>query len=266
MAGPYVFFKKAAAGLAAGAANFRKDIESGFGLVNLLTAKQNQAAGFAASQAPATLRAVEEGGVAVSTFSSGTSKPPHDAGMQHQNRVVLQLLAEHGIQQQQTVNYTGTKWTTTATNIGADNWTNVTNAQGANDGSNATRNGQTLGSTDGQIRCQFSINGSGEKDQLTIDLVELRFYVQQTGTTLNNGGLELDWRIGSSGAWTNLATYTNNQNFLTTPDAHDITGTLTWANIRDIEARVRLNVGAGTTLVQGVCDAVLLHVEASLLE
>ena len=246
-------------------ANFRKDIGAGLAQQSVIDLRLPQAAGFAIVQVPATLLTTPEAGFAVETFASGTAKSSQEAGINHTNIVTIELLEAYGVQVQQTYDYTGTKWIATATNIGSDNWTSVTNAQGANDSSNASRSGQALSTTDAQIRGQM--DAVGTKDSLTIDKVELWYYVQQTGTTLNNGGLELDWRIGTTGAWTNLATYTNNQNFLTTPDTHAITGSITdWDDIRAIEVRVRANLGAGTTLVTCNCDAVRLHIEASLVD
>lgn len=253
----------------AGAANFRKDIEAGFDLTTLLEMVTDIEAGVAIDQTPATLMREQEAGLAVETFASGTCDHAQDAGFAADTVMTMINLPDNtnGIAQQQYIEYVGTKWITTATNIGADNFTNVTNAQGANDGTSATRAGQTLSSTDGQIRGQFTINAGGEKDPLNIDKVELRFHVSQTGTALNNGGLGLDWRIGSSGGWTNLATYTNNQNFISTPDTYDITGSIaSWANIRDIEIRVTATLGTATALVTVSADAVRLHVEGSLIE
>lgn len=248
--------------------NFRKDIEAGIGFESLLTAVVAEESGIAVDQV-ATLRAVEDCGVSVEQRATGTSKSTQEAGIEQLSVLTMNNLPEgiQGFEQQQTWDYTGTRYIGTASNIGADNWTNVTNAQGdpASAG-NATRSGQLLASTDAQIRGIVNdINTS--KDVLNIDLVEIRYYVQQSGTTLNNGGLELDWRLGTSGGWTNLATYTNDQNFLTTPDAHVITGSISsWTNIRDVEVRVRFNVGTATNLVNAACDAVELHVEASLVE
>lgn len=254
-------------GGAPAAINFRKDIETGIAMQSRLIAKQPQSVGFAVEQAPATLNRLQEAGVAVETFASGTSNNAQAVGFAQGSVLTMNNLPEGiaGFGQQQTIDYVGSKFIATATNIGSENWTNVTNAQGENDGANATRAGQVLNATDAQIRGQM--DSVGTKDPLNIDRVELRYYVSQTGTALNNGGLELDYRIGSSGAWTNLATYTNDQNFLTTPDAYDITSAITgWNDIRAIEIRVRCNLAIATSTVTCNCDAVLLHLEASLIE
>lgn len=270
MAGPYVFVRRGGGGggAAPGEANFRKDIEPGIAQSTLLTATVDEAAGFAVEQYSAILNREQDAGLAVETFASGTSNNAQDAGIGQGSVLVQNSLPEGlgGFEQRHFINFTGTRTIGSATNIGPDNWTNVTNAQGSPNGSNATRSGQALAATDAQIRGVIDdINTT--KDVLTIDQVRLLFYVQQAGTTLNNGGLSLEWRIGSSGGWTNLATYTNNQNFLSTPDAHDITGSISsWGNIRDIEVRVRFQVALGTTLVNAACDAVELVVDASFTE
>ncbi len=255
------------AGAPAGAANFRKDIEAGFAQETTLEMVTEQESGFAVEQFPAILMREQDAGYTVSTFASGTTSTEQDAGFAANTVLTMINLPEKisGVQMQQTWDYVGTKAVATATNIGGDNWTSVTNAQGTPDSSFATRAGQALSSTDGQIRCQMQ--ATGNKDELTIDAVTLRFYVEQTGTVLSNGGLELAWRIGNTGAWTTLATYTGNVDFAPAYDEHDITGSIaSWQNIRDVECRVRANLGTGTPLVNCRCDAVELHIEASLLD
>lgn len=250
-----------------GAANFRKDIDLGFTQSITLEMRQAQDVGLSAEQAPATLLTNEGLGLSVDTFASGTSKPEQTTGLTMGAVLVMNNLPEKsaGFAIEQFWDYTGDKYVATASNIGSDNFSNPTNAQGAQDGSSATRSGQALASTSAQLRCVHV--AVGNKDELNIDKVELRFYAQQSGTTLGNGGMGFDWRIGSSGGWTNLASYTDNQNFLTTPDTFDVTGSITdWNDIRDIETRVTATLALGTVAVTISVDAVDKHIEASLIE
>jgi hypothetical protein len=161
--------------------------------------------------------------------------------------------------------YVGTKWIATASSIGTDAWTNITNAQGAANGSSATRAGQVLNPTSSQMRCQYE--SVGLKEELTLEAVELRFHVAQAGTILNNGGLSLDYRLSNAGAWTNLVTYANNQNFIASPVVFDMSAIAnTWAKVKLLETRVAVTLGVATSGVTCSVDAVRLHLEASLID
>jgi hypothetical protein len=115
------------------------------------------------------------------------------------------------------------------------------------------------------MRCQFQ--SIGLKEQLTLNKVELRFHVAQSGTLLNSGGLSLDYRIGAAGGWTNLIIYADNQDFISAPRVFDMTSVVgTWANAKLLEARVAVNLGIATGGVTCSVDAVRLHLEASLID
>jgi hypothetical protein len=155
--------------------------------------------------------------------------------------------------------YTGTKPIATATNIGSDNFANIANAEGNPDGASAFRRGKTFSTTSAQLRGQhvaIPVN-----DDVSIALVELRFYVDQQATFLNNGGLELALRANSSASWTTLATYAGNVDFLTTPDVYTVTGLTTWDQVNDLETRVSVTLPALTGLLTCRCDAIVKYVE-----
>jgi hypothetical protein len=248
--------------------NFRKDVEAGFSVGSVLTSKVDQAAGIAVSQSPAKLTTTVSPGVAVSTFATGAVKAPQGAGI-GVGSVLTQISkppSNPGIAiTRVSYEYVGTKWVGTASDIGSDAWSNLSSAEGAADGSSATRAGQTLSTTSSLMRCQFqTISG---KDDLTLDKIELKFYVAQAGTLLNNGGLSLDYRVGSVAAWTNLITYTDNQNFLSSPVVFDMTALVgTWANSKIVEVRIGAALpiaGQGITCSVNAAD---LHLEASLVD
>lgn len=249
--------------------NFRKDIGAGVALTNILTAKASQEAGVSITQAPAVMRTEETVGVAISTFATGEVKSPQGAGVSM--GPILTMINKPQPQAGVAItrisyDYVGTKWVATASSIGADAWTNIANAQGAANGSSATRSGQVLATTSSEMRCQFE--SIGLKEQLTLNKVELRFHVAQAGTVLNNGGLALDYRLGNSGAWANLVTYANNQNFIAAPVVFDMTSIVggSWANAKLLEVRVAVNLGIATSGVTCSVDAVRLHLEASLVD
>ena len=250
-----------------GAANFRKDIDLGLTQEHTLVMNTppEQTLGLSVDAGVATLLTLPTIGLSVETFASGTVNQSQDLGLTQGSVLTMNNLPEKsaGFSIEQTWSYSGNKPIATATNIGSDNWSSVTNAQGTNTGTNATVSGQALNATDAQIRGQHVAVGT--KDPLNIDLVQLRFFVGQTGTVLGNGGLELAYRIGSSGGWTTLEVFSNN--VTSTVEIYNLTGIVTtWNDIRDLETRVRFNVAAGTPLVNATCDSVQLIIDASLLE
>lgn len=152
-----------------------------------------------------------------------------------------------------------------ATNDGPDNFTNPTNAQGVRNLVNATRAGQLAAATNANLRLAYANHTA--KTDLAISLVELEFYVIQSGTTPNNGGMHLEYRL-DGGAWTTLASYVNNQDFTSTPDTYDITTAVggDWAKLDALETRVRVVLGTGTNLVSVGVDAVERHIVASVTD
>lgn len=149
-----------------------------------------------------------------------------------------------------------------AVNDGPDNWTTPNNATGAPDNADATRAGQALASTDGNLRLNYA-DFTGGIETFTISLVQLRYDVIQSGTVLNNGGLHLEYRL-AVGAWTSLAIYTGDVNFDASPDVYDITAAVggDWTKLNTLEVRVRAVLGVGTALVTCSCDAVEVRVVA----
>ena len=227
------------------------------------TMTTDEGVGFSAEQASAVLMREQEAGVGVNTVTSGTVEKQQGIGVAAGNILVMNNLPDQdpGIKQQQIFTYVGTKYAATITNSG---WTNPNNATGAPNGSNATVSGSLISGVDATLDCVH--DAVGTKDPLDIDKVELRFYASQTGTLLGNGDLRFYWRIGA-GAWQLLAQYQNDVNFLTNPDVHDVTGSVTdWDDIRDIETRVRAIYGLGDVLISAACDAVTKYIEGSLID
>jgi hypothetical protein len=247
-----------------GSPNFFKEISAGLGIRSVVKATQEQGLGFGIQQAPATLLTEQTAGLGVNTFASGEIIPNIATGMGMGSvlNMVIPPIDETGFDIETKVySYVGTKPIETATNIGADNFTNVTNAEGNPDGSSATRAGQALSTTNAQIRGQHV--AVPENDDVDIGLVELRFYAAQSGTALNNGGLEFAWRANSAASWTTLVTYAGNVDFLSTPDAYEILGLSTWSDVNSIETRVSAVLPALSSTVTISSNATIKHVEGS---
>jgi hypothetical protein len=245
-----------------GSPNFYKEIGAGLGIISVVKATQEQGVGFGIEQAPATLLTEQTVGLGVNTFASGLIVPNTATGMRMGSvlNMVIPPQDEAGFDIVTRVySYVGTKPIETATNIGADNFTNVTNAQGNPDGSSATRTGQALSTTNAQIRGQHI--AVPQNDDVDISLVELRFYASQAGTALNNGGLELAYRANSAASWITLVTYAGNVNFLSSPDVYVISGLTTWADVNSIETRVSAVLPTLSATVTVNCDSVVKYAE-----
>jgi hypothetical protein len=149
-----------------------------------------------------------------------------------------------------------------AVNDGPDNWTNPNNATGLRDATEASRAGQLLATTDANLRLTYA-DPSGGIETFTISTVELRYDTRQTGTSLNNGGLTHEYRIGGAGAWTTLETFTADVD--NNPKTYDITTVIggSWTNINDLQVRVRAVLDLATNLVTCFCDSVELRIVAT---
>ena len=155
---------------------------------------------------------------------------------------------------------TATRGASTATSVGPNAFTNPTNAQGLANGTLASGAGNALGARTYQLNLAYpAITG---KDELTITAAELRFYISQTGTALNNGGMTIGWS-STSRAYAQTNAFPADVNYLTTPLVVPVTGVpLTWAEMASIVARVNHVTAALNTSTANV-DAVHLVVTAT---
>ncbi len=252
-----------------GAANFRKDADIGLSQETTLVMNtpQAQALGFSAIQAPATLLTKPTIGLSIDTFSSGTAKPDVNLGLTQGTVLNMNGLPEKsaGFTIQQTYDYTGNKYVGTVNDVGTNSFSNPNNAIGAPDGVFAESSSNALGSRSYEL--QFVHNAVGNKDELNIDLVQLQFFFRINQVILNDADVRLYWRIGSSGGWTQLAQYTNNQNFTSTPATFDLTlAATTWNDIRDIESRITVDFPLSALGLSCGVDAVNKYIEASLVD
>jgi hypothetical protein len=247
-----------------GTPNFFKQINSGISFDSLLTAIQNQGVGLGIRQAPSLLVTSQTAGLGIGTFSSGEAKASQAAGLNIGSvlNMVTPSIDETGYDIVTKVySYTGTKPIATATNVGSDDWANIANAQGNPNGSSATRVGQAFATTSAELRGQHA--SIPYNSDINISLVQLKFYVAQAGTVLNNGGLELAWRSNSSSPWTTLVTYAGDVDFLTTPDIYTLSGLTTWQDVDTIETKVSVTLPVLTTTLTCSCDAVVKYAEGA---
>ena len=119
-----------------------------------------------------------------------------------------------------------------------------------------------LAETHARLVLDFA-NPSGGIELFTITQADLNFYCAQSGTLLNNGGLTLEVWFG--GVMEASNTFTNNQDFLTTPLSFDLDsiGFSTWTQVNSVQARILVDLGVATTLVTCSADAVELVIAAN---
>lgn len=143
-------------------------------------------------------------------------------------------------------------------------WANDANATGPVNGSVATITGNSLGSRGGRLVLSYPANVA--KDALTITKVELKFHINQAGTSLGNGSLRIGYEI-NGGARVELAAFTGNIDALVTPQTFDITAAVggVWSRIPTIKTYVEFNAAALNTSSASV-DAVLVHIQANRTE
>ena len=259
------FFRKGRVGsaVAAGAANYLRTIGATVATTTVATLRTaTLGVGVAAGQAVATLRTSTTAALAVTPTLTGTIKPtlvPTLAVAAVATGQVATLAASLELVQAR-YDLTATRGAATATSVGANAFTNPTNAQGLANGTLASGAGNALGARTYQLNLAYpTFTG---KDELTILAAELRFYISQTGTALNNGGMTIGWS-STSRTYAQTNAFPADVNHLTTPLVVPVTGVpLTWAEMASIVARVNHVTAALNTSTANV-DAVHLVVTAT---
>lgn len=243
--------------------NFRKDVTPGLALSARLDAVAgNVLPGVALAQRFSGV-VQQTPGIDLDPFTSGTITPAQQAGVALSGRFDAPSAAQSqaGAEIVQiTYNAVCTRGASTATSTGGNAVTNPANAQGLRNGTVATGAGNALGARAYQLNLAYpTITGKAE---LTITAAELRFYISQTGTALNNGGLKIGWS-STSRAYAQTNAFAANIDNLTTPVVVPITGVpLTFAEMASIVARINHDTAVLNTSAFS-CDAVELVVTAS---
>lgn len=144
-----------------------------------------------------------------------------------------------------------------ATNEGPDTFTNPNNALGFKNGTLATRaDTSSLSVTEGALRLGYP-NLAADLRITPISAVQLKFYVRNK-KGLTGHTIFLEYRIGSTEPFNILRQTTNAFDFLTNPDVYLITADIagSWANLDNLETRVRQDSGLATDTSTVDVDAV----------
>ncbi len=257
------FRRKGRVGSSAGAANYLRTIVAAIATSTVTTLRAATiGAAVAVTQTVATLRTSVTAAVTVTPFAEGTVKPALAPSVAVATVATAQVAAATaGLELVQTrYDLTATRGASTATNAGGNAYSNPTNAQGLANGTLASGAGNALGARSYRLDLAFpTITG---KEELTITAAELRFYISQTGTALNNGGMTIGWG-STSRTYAQTNAFPADVNHLTTPIVVPITGVpLTWAELATVVARVNHVTAVLNTSTVNI-DAVHLVVNAT---
>ena len=151
-----------------------------------------------------------------------------------------------------------------AFNGGVGNWTNQNNALGLKDGVNATISSALLGTASGDLTMDFP--DLGIETDWEIETVYIRYYFS-ISTTLNLGAntMLLRYRIGNSGAFTQLDSFTltlvGTTNHLTDYRAYDISSAInSLADLQALEGNMNASLagpGVGNSMAADAIELVV---------
>lgn len=142
------------------------------------------------------------------------------------------------------------------TNVsGREDWQNIANAEGNNNGSNATLTGNALEARGGRLNMDYENLADYTTFGFTVVSAHLDFYTTQSGTTLGNG--DLGHRYNTGGAFTTLDTFTGN--VTNNPVSYDITSAITsQLALNNLRAYVQTSYGIANFSV-ATCDAIVFR-------
>lgn len=153
---------------------------------------------------------------------------------------------------------TWTQGATTATQTG--NWTNPANAQGTNNGTNATLSDAATNSNAGTLSLSAYPDAPADLQTWTVISVRLFSYHAVTGWTGVGNQLLIQYDVGAG--FVTAATITANENFASTPRQFDL-GALTWTQINALQVQFAYTAGLIANAATINVDAVHLQVQAS---
>lgn len=253
-----------------GSANVRTVARAGLSLRNFvdLLLPTRPDVGLAVAPGPVTVTSPVSGGAAVTTTATATASTTARGG----SRVATSAVAAPVVPVQAGGARLGrfrVDWSRDAGASGAvqtslggrSDWQNPTNAQGQRNGTVSTISGSALGPRGGALL--FAFADFAGKDALTITSVQVRFYVSQSGTILNNGNLRLVATPGWVAAQSE--TITSNVDNLVAPRVFTFAVPAAASNMNSFTARVEFEAGIAETFSAQV-DSVQLVVSGFLQE
>lgn len=246
-----------------GETNYRRSVTAGVAASQIATLRAaSTTAAAAVSNTLVTLLTPVVAGVAATQSVSGSTQVLVTSSVE--TDVVLNASGVNLTSSMELVQATwglvATRGSNAATSTGSNAFTNPTNAQGLANGTLASGAGDALGARSYQLNLAYP--AFVNKTELTITAAELQFYISQTGTALNNGGMTIGWS-STSRAYAQTNAFPADVNYLTTPLVVPVTGVpLTWTEMASIVARVNHVTAALNTSTANV-DAVHLVVTAS---
>lgn len=198
------------------------------------------------ARAEGTTSASQKAGTNIAGRTSGTASKPQQTPGARVVRTSVVLVHESGA-------------ASVTESAGSGDWANEGNTTGKQDGTTATISGSASASRNRTLTYEYA--NFTDKGALTIRKVELRFFVSQSGTALNNGFLELRWGLVAVPI-TTLETITGDVSNLSTPRVFDITSGITsWSDLDNVRTAINFQSSIGE-LYSAAVDAVHLYIEA----
>lgn len=147
----------------------------------------------------------------------------------------------------------------TLTNLGGNAMTNPNNALGLRNGTTATGAGNVLGARTYSI--ELSNYSVVPLDGFTFLGAELHYYLNQSGTALNNGGLTVGYTTALA-PYVQAAAFAGNVDYLTDPYVVDLGTSVPWASLGGIKTRAGTSTSALNTSAIAI-DAIEIVVYAT---
>lgn len=159
-----------------------------------------------------------------------------------------------------TIDLTQTTYCLTSSSNGT--WANPTNAQGPNDGAQATNTNTLLAAGSGALTLAYA--SQFNKTELVISDAELKLYWGSTAALAGPATNLVQYSLDAGATWTTIITTRVAQTFTSTPQTFSLTSAVgqSWANLTDLRVRFTFTAASGLPSTASV-DAVKLIVQAT---
>jgi hypothetical protein len=159
-----------------------------------------------------------------------------------------------------TVDLTQTTYVLTASSTGT--WAGTANAQGANNGTNATNTNTLVASGSGALTLAYA--SQFNKTKLTISGATLSLFWSSTAALAGPATNLVQYSLDAGASWSTIISTTAAQSFGTTPQSYSLTSAVgqSWQALTDLRIRYTFTAASGLPSTVSV-DAVRLTVQAT---
>lgn len=141
-------------------------------------------------------------------------------------------------------------------------WSSEANAEGSNNGTDATNTNTIFNEGSGSLTLVYAAQFN--KTELTINSAELNLYWESTAALAGPGTNTIEYSLNGGASWSTVINTTAAQSFATTPQVFSITAAVgqSWSSLTDLRVRYTYTAAAGLASTVSV-DAVKLIVNAT---